>query len=826
MLLREAVVATTADGGGTTTTTTSTSTSTTTIIAATAAKHTKTALLARSMSASAASARDVVVASSSPQTTTTLRLLSTLKKQDFRHEIIGAAAKNTSSSSPWAKWLAHGRRPENFIFHPKLGFREIKLTQSEITQLHEEWRNGSDALTPRVRTALRHMHDLHSEAVERALSKAPPRAEQIKRCPDMRQNIHPKCEVMDLDSCKLALCQYVLQPEKEDSSEQDEDEGGETQRGEDMTDEIGSGASDDYSSATSSSSGDYGSGEPPSVPQRPRAEQDRGKARFRRAERTILSDSLSVAGYSISYSLKADICAHPAYMTLTVAGLSEKFEGSHTWYVPGLSVPIGLPSYLCPISKCNVAEAGLAIGVYFGHRTGYFIASANIRVCAEFSIPFIFSEEYCALDEEMFSVRLTEASDWCSGGSSSGSSGGGGGTVIADSKCSYHSSCASDEYCDKNRRCWTCADCAHYDDAYNGQCPSKCNTLKDPGSRCTANAQCKGNRCMGGYCCGTKGLTNGCTRCDFDGDCTSCQSPFSLENYACVDNRRDAGESCSADSQCHTGDCRGGSCCNVLGQTRGCTRCNAEGTCFECQGADVYLSGVIHGISGGEDIVLEGFSEYGSVYGIFDGLWVHVGTYKGKPAYSMASSNDGLKIYYIPSEDLGSTIGVWALSDESWGSTSVYAYSRTSISPPELSGAAWLLGGTSDQASWIPTGKCAPLRDPGESCVFGDICAGDTCRGFSCCSAKGRSAGCTQCSSNNGDCTACSSGYYLSPTRHQCYALRAAGETCQTHGAIQCASGSCKNGYCCGSSGKANACSSCSSSGDCATCTSGYWLSS
>ena len=61
--------------------------------------------------------------------------------------------------------------------------------------------------------------------------------------------------------------------------------------------------------------------------------------------------------------------------------------------------------------------------------------------------------------------------------------------------------------------------------------------IKQETGSCTSNSQCNSGSCKGGNCCTTKGLSAGCTSCYGDGDCKACDSAYYISSYQCYPDR-------------------------------------------------------------------------------------------------------------------------------------------------------------------------------------------------------------------------------------------------------------------------------------------------
>jgi hypothetical protein len=135
--------------------------------------------------------------------------------------------------------------------------------------------------------------------------------------------------------------------------------------------------------------------------------------------------------------------------------------------------------------------------------------------------------------------------------------------------------------CGPGRRCQngTCMDTCG---PGNG-CPATCTPDNDPdckrenGSQCSTGTQCRTGNCADGTCCNTA-CNDGCSRCD-GGTCRStCANGQRCTNRQCCDSRQ--GQSCDVGNECQTGtiDCAG-NCqpkAKSNGTNCGATRCPAK----------------------------------------------------------------------------------------------------------------------------------------------------------------------------------------------------------------------------------------------------------
>ena len=126
--------------------------------------------------------------------------------------------------------------------------------------------------------------------------------------------------------------------------------------------------------------------------------------------------------------------------------------------------------------------------------------------------------------------------------------------------CSQDSDCCSGTFCD--------------DLTYG---PAKCRAPQANGAFCTENNQCQTNICRTSSCasaCFATGHT-----CSKDPDCCggSFCNNFNYGPWKCTAPLAN-GESCLADTQCHSGHCQAGACVNAVCGNAG-TACTTAGDC-------------------------------------------------------------------------------------------------------------------------------------------------------------------------------------------------------------------------------------------------------
>ena len=131
-------------------------------------------------------------------------------------------------------------------------------------------------------------------------------------------------------------------------------------------------------------------------------------------------------------------------------------------------------------------------------------------------------------------------------------------------------------------------------------CPSgsRCNgygscSAASNGGSCSSSSSCSSGTCKGGRCCGSKGRSTGCTKCDTDGDCAECSSGYVLTSswvcevsYCTTINGKCTSESgCKCQNAAHTRFSHNNGACFSCG-TNYCTadtgKCTSDAAC-SCQ---------------------------------------------------------------------------------------------------------------------------------------------------------------------------------------------------------------------------------------------------
>mmetsp|Transcript_34480 Transcript_34480/g.55386 ORF Transcript_34480/g.55386 Transcript_34480/m.55386 type:complete len:322 (-) Transcript_34480:331-1296(-) len=127
-----------------------------------------------------------------------------------------------------------------------------------------------------------------------------------------------------------------------------------------------------------------------------------------------------------------------------------------------------------------------------------------------------------------------------------------------------------------------CANTASPCDTVGFSTYMECQAPKKSGS-CTANSHCESGVCKDGSCCTAGGLSDGCTECWSGlGTCKTCAAPYVLDPVTQSCKVPKYG-SCTANSMCESGSCKGGNCCAAGGLSVDCTECKSyDGQCKVC----------------------------------------------------------------------------------------------------------------------------------------------------------------------------------------------------------------------------------------------------
>ena len=104
------------------------------------------------------------------------------------------------------------------------------------------------------------------------------------------------------------------------------------------------------------------------------------------------------------------------------------------------------------------------------------------------------------------------------------------------------------------------------------------------GATCSYNSQCASGLCGLGNCCGSAYASN-CNNCGVtsSGYCLSCNSGYTLSYGSCVRTPKNGGDVCSYNSECASGLCGLGNCCGSAFASN-CNNCGttSPGYCLSC----------------------------------------------------------------------------------------------------------------------------------------------------------------------------------------------------------------------------------------------------
>lgn len=162
-------------------------------------------------------------------------------------------------------------------------------------------------------------------------------------------------------------------------------------------------------------------------------------------------------------------------------------------------------------------------------------------------------------------------------------------TAGSPTACAGSLTCASATVC-KTGTCTGNADCASGYTCLSGACSQ---TLP-AGTACTSSNQCSSKACVDGHCCGQAscGTCQACT--GTGGTCvavTSAEDPDSCSGTSSCNAtgvcKKKQGQACSAATDCGTGFCADGVCCDraCSGSCEFCNNTSSPGTCGYVSGA-------------------------------------------------------------------------------------------------------------------------------------------------------------------------------------------------------------------------------------------------
>lgn len=432
--------------------------------------------------------------------------------------------------------------------------------------------------------------------------------------------------------------------------------------------------------------------------------------------------------------------------------------------------------------------------------------------------------------------------------------------VCNGSSASCPSSCASDAQCATNAYC------------DNGVC----NAKRVPGSACAAAKQCQSGYCTGGICC-DKACTGTCETClaaqgaSANGACTNLPAgtancgntyvcngssgacPSSCTNDAscasglyCNSSQQCVpkvalGTACTGNSQCTSGNCVDGFCCNAA-CAGGCDRCNLPGSVGTCKVVD---SGTVGANPSCGAYVCNGLSNACPTSCISDAQCASGGVCLngqceakralGQPCTIDKSCTSGACVDGVCCNsacngggcdrcDLPGFLGTCKIAPLGHaggpGSCSPYLCDGVNaVCPSSCSGDA-----NCESGHGCVSGICEKKKANGESCTVAKDCASGFCALGICCDSActdacarcdvpgsvgtcgpaqattpGEGCGLYLCNGKSTSCPSgceknedCQDGYCFASA---CYPKRDAGSACDGH--AECKSGFCVDGICC-----------------------------
>lgn len=276
-------------------------------------------------------------------------------------------------------------------------------------------------------------------------------------------------------------------------------------------------------------------------------------------------------------------------------------------------------------------------------------------------------------------------------------------------------------YCTSDSGC-RCQNSGHTKKTHtqsNGAKCYSCGKIVD-GDTCSTAASCPSGVCRGGRCCGTKGKSPGCTKCDADGDCAACSSGYSLTNswvcevsYCTTESGKCTGESgCKCLNTAHTrfshnnGDCFS---CGMNYCTAESGKCTSDAT-FDCS-PDTTIWGTA-------DVKLS------------NGKTDDTGFSSSECEYE-CSSKSGCKSYVFKSSN--GYCELWSkTSPTSTWSGANHCVVRQACSCQD----SGHIKRTHTTLSGTECYSCGKILD-GDACSSAGSCSSGVCRGGRCCGAKG-----------------------------------------------------------------------------------------
>ena len=327
------------------------------------------------------------------------------------------------------------------------------------------------------------------------------------------------------------------------------------------------------------------------------------------------------------------------------------------------------------------------------------------------------------------------------------------------------------------------------DDTCSGtqSCDATGSCKKASGQTCTAAADCASGACVDGTCCGAAscGACQACT--GGGGTCvavTSADDPDSCTSTKSCDAtgacKLKPGQACTAASQCVSGFCADGVCCNAActGGCEACAESSSPGSCVAVSGAP--RSG--HTACAGS----------GTCGGACDGTTRTACSYPGASTSCRSAS---------------CTSGTATLAAGCNGSGACPAAQTVTCAPNSCASTACAGGCSSTQACanssyYCSGGSCVTKKTNGTACGGAGECTSGACVDGMCCGSASCGS-CQSCTGAGGTCVAVTSG----DDSDSC----SGGSTCDGSGACklkqgqtcttgsQCVTTFCVDGVCCGS---------------------------
>jgi len=369
----------------------------------------------------------------------------------------------------------------------------------------------------------------------------------------------------------------------------------------------------------------------------------------------------------------------------------------------------------------------------------------------------------------------------------------------------------ADGVCCNQDNCTGCMACTK---ALNGQTDGQCRSVPQDQiahAACTVSTDTCGatGMCDGAGACQyiAKGTACGSTcaggsqtlkTCDGKGTCAA-GTPTSCAPFACAGDtcgtRKTPGFTCSSTSECDSGFCADGRCCNraCTGSCEACDVAASPGTCTTlgskatphaghppCNGSDAPCAGQCDGTSG-------------------DCSYAPPTTPCGQASCTgnvyQAAGNCSTGVCAKP----GTQTCNFACVVGS-GCTGECPPNTRQCGPTGLPQLCSSAGSWQDQADCgsgkhCVDGSCASLVANGNPCQTSDQCASGNCSNLTCCAAgeAGCSGTCAVLSSSNGNCGSCGHSCTLGTSCSGGLCLLPDGQNCSTDG--QCASGTCGTFY-------------------------------